>query len=201
MPPFSRPWPADALPLLAHPTEQAPNGWRLSVWLATADDMHGGGWWLRYRLEGDLVALALPAPALCGPADGLWRHTCLEAFVQEGDGPTYREFNFSPSGQWAVYRFSGERQRVQDDAAPTQGPILHTEPSAHSLTLQAWLPPALLPARTGAVGLSAVIETRDGALSHWALRHPRADRPDFHHSAGWTHHPTLPHALNHSPPA
>jgi hypothetical protein len=30
------------------------------------------------------------------------------------------------------------------------------------------------------VGLSAVIEAADGALSYWALRHP-AGRPDFHH--------------------
>ena len=32
----------------------------------------------------------------------------------------------------------------------------------------------------GRIGLSAVIETTDGALSYWALAHP-AEKPDFHH--------------------
>jgi len=31
------------------------------------------------------------------------------------------------------------------------------------------------------IGLSAVIEGTDGALSYWALRHS-AGRPDFHHA-------------------
>jgi hypothetical protein len=31
-----------------------------------------------------------------------------------------------------------------------------------------------------ALGLAAVIEEQDGALSYWALRHP-AGTPDFHH--------------------
>jgi hypothetical protein len=199
--PFSGPWPADPLPLRAHPTEQAPIGWRLSVWLAAADDLHGGGWWLRYRLEGDLAALALPPPMPSAHTDGLWRHTCLEAFVQEGEGPAYREFNFSPSGQWAAYRFQGERLRAPDDAVPAQAPLLRSERSAQRMTLHAWIPPALLPARTGAVGLCAVTATRDGALSHWALYHPRADRPDFHHSAGWTHRPAPLPCTPPQPPA
>ena len=32
----------------------------------------------------------------------------------------------------------------------------------------------------GPFGLSAVIETIDGAISYWALAHP-AEKPDFHH--------------------
>ena len=31
-----------------------------------------------------------------------------------------------------------------------------------------------------AFGLTAVIETLDGAISYWALAHP-AEKPDFHH--------------------
>lgn len=182
-----------AAPLLleVHPSERGPATLSISASLAPVSSDDGQGWLLRYRLEGDVDVLAIPSPA-AGAADGLWRHTCLEAFVQDGDGPGYHEFNFSPSGQWAVYRFSGERQRMPGDAPPPAGPTITTERSADSLVLQAWLPCALLPARPTATGLSAVIETRDGKLSHWALHHPRADRPDFHHSAGWTHRPALP---------
>ena len=177
--------PGAPLPLLVHPSERGPADLSVSVSLAQVSSDDGPGWLLRYRLEGDVGALAIPSPA-AGAADGLWRHTCLEAFVQDGDGPGYREFNFSPSGQWAVYRFSAERQRMPGDAPPPAGPTITTERSADSLVLQAWLPCALLPARPAAIGLTAVIETLDGRLSHWALHHPHDDRPDFHHSAGWT---------------
>ena len=39
---------------------------------------------------------------------------------------------------------------------------------------------ALNAAGWGAIALSAVIETRDGAKSYWALKHPPG-KPDFHH--------------------
>src|SRR5215208_5502753 len=39
----------------------------------------------------------------------LWRHTCFEAFIRASSGPEYYEFNFSPSAQWAAYRFNGHR--------------------------------------------------------------------------------------------
>ena len=31
------------------------------------------------------------------------------------------------------------------------------------------------------LGLSAVLEEKDGTKSYWALSHPNADKPDFHH--------------------
>ena len=184
--------PADMLPLRAHPTERVPIDLCVSAALAVAGSRQGPGWLLHYRLVGDIAALALPAPAASTPEDGLWHHTCLEAFVQDGDGPGYHEFNISPSGQWAVYRFSDERLRVADDTVPTHGPVVHTGVSDRELTLQVWIPRALLPLRPTAVGLTAVIETLDGQIGHWALHHPRSDRPDFHHPAGRTHRPSLP---------
>jgi hypothetical protein len=81
---------------------------------------------------------------------------------------------------------------VPGDAPPITGPSISTERGAAALVLQAWLPRALLPAQPTALGLSAVIETLDGQISHWALHHPHADRPDFHHQAGWTHRPAVP---------
>lgn len=192
--------PTAALPLVIHPTEKAPAGLSISASLALAGSEDGPGWLLRYRIEGDIGPLVLPSAAV-GAADGLWRHTCLEAFVQDGDGPGYHEFNLSPSGQWAVYRFHAERQRAPNDTPPSAGPSITTERSARSLVLRAWLPRALLPAHPTATGLTAVIESHGGQVSHWALHHPRGDRPDFHHSAGWTHRPALPPFPPASPPA
>ena len=57
-------------------------------------------WWLR----GDLSALRIPKPAPRRRVEGLWRHTCFEAFVGAAGGGAYCELNFSPSGAWAAYR-------------------------------------------------------------------------------------------------
>ena len=56
---------------------------------------------VRYQVRGDPDAMTLPAPAAPERTDGLWRHTCLEAFAAEADGKSYVEFNFAPSMQWA----------------------------------------------------------------------------------------------------
>ena len=36
--------------------------------------------------------------------------------MMAGEGPEYREFNFSPSGEWAVYDFRGYRDASEQDA-------------------------------------------------------------------------------------
>ena len=42
--------------------------------------------------------------------EGLWRHTCFEAFIKAPGRTSYHEFNFAPSGQWAAYRFDAYRE-------------------------------------------------------------------------------------------
>lgn len=148
---------------------------------------HADGLRLRYTLRGDTSTLRIPAPAAPVPTDGLWQHTCLEAFVAADGEPAYREFNFSPSSAWAAYRFSSERQR--DEAAEARERVLlpppQTRTTARSLTLTARLPTGALPRSPAplCLGLSAVIEELDGRLSYWALHHPH-ERPDFHHRDG-----------------
>ncbi|OOG79390.1 hypothetical protein B0E41_24135 [Hydrogenophaga sp. A37] len=175
--------------LLAHPAAPGPDALQLGVSMS-AD---GAGWRLQYTLTGDLNTLLIPQPQPqpSGPADGLWQHTCFEAFVGTAGNAAYREFNFSPSGQWAAYRFSAERVRDRAAESTDHPPVITCERTAHALDLSVWLPPALLPVpedlASWVIGLNAVIEARDGQLSYWALHHPRAERPDFHHAGGWTH--------------
>lgn len=159
--------------LLCHPATPCAALRALTVSVA----MEEAGWRLDYRLSGAPATLRLPAPlATPGAADGLWQHTCCELFVAEA-GEAYREFNFSPSGEWAAYAFSTCRQRV--DWAPHAAPQIRVHAEAETLTLSAFLPIALLPPQAVALGLSAVIETADGQLSYWALHHA-GERPDFH---------------------
>ena len=177
--------------LQPHPATPCPLVRALRVSVAAAP---GGALCLRYELAGDLSALRVPALASAPAAtDGLWQHSCFEAFIGPADGSAYREFNFSPSGNWAVYAFDDERQRAPEQPLVTATTIL-TERAGDTLTLNATLPrTALPPAWSDApvwLGLSAVLETTDGQLSYWALAHPR-ERPDFHHRAGWTARLTL----------
>lgn len=130
---------------------------------------------IRYEVEGDVGRLRLPRPAAPVRADALWRTTCFEFFVQD-DGAGYREFNFSPSTQWAGYAFSGYRAGMAslDTCAPRIE--RRTGPARYSMRVD--LDGDF---RAGAAcALTAVLEEADGAKSYWSLRHPPG-RPDFHH--------------------
>lgn len=163
--------------LLPHPN--LPNAGNLAIEVAVS--RAASGLTLTYRITGATDCIRLPAPAAAGPADELWRHTCCEAFVSGANG-TYHEFNFSPTGCWAVYRFTAVRQR-DPSYQPSLAPAIDSVADADGLTLTADLPAALLPA--GAehrLGLTAVIEHADGSLAYWALRHD-GPQPDFHRPA------------------
>ena len=128
----------------------------------------------RYVIEGRIAALRLPPPGL----RPIWQHTCCEAFVARPATPAYHEFNFAPSGDWAAYAFSDYRNGGPIDAADP-GITSQLFPEALELRASVAVPegPALL-------GLSAVIEDRDGRLSYWALRHAPG-KPDFHRRDGF----------------
>ena len=137
---------------------------------------------LAFELAGDPAALAIPAQAAPAFRDELWRHTCCEAFIA-GDAPgAYTEFNFSPSGEWAAYRFDAPRQGMRPlHAQPS--PQVACEVLPECLRLRASIDLAALgisPQARLRVGLSAVVESTSGTHEYWALAHP-AERPDFHH--------------------
>ena len=148
---------------------------------------------LRYRLMGQVSQLRMPSPALePSPRDGLWKHTCFEAFLGRPGEEAYREFNFSPSGHWAVYAFSDERVR-DAAAADMPAPRISFAQAEGEIILDArlLLTPTMALGTHLRLGLTAVIETQDGRLSYWALHHP-AEQPDFHRKDGWTAFLTTP---------
>jgi hypothetical protein len=79
---------------------------------------------LRYRVDG-CSTLVVPAFHGRGRGDELWKTTCFELFLYDGGG-RYREFNFSPSGQWAAYAFSGYRN-LAGNAEPRAIPDIKHE--------------------------------------------------------------------------
>lgn len=131
---------------------------------------------LFFRVDCPPGSLALPEPQEAGRTDGLWQHTCFEAFVGRGDNG-YAEFNLSPSGQWAAYDFDSYRGGMRN--REVLAPKITVESGPFEVVLTADLDVAVL---SGALALSAVIEETDGTKSYWALAHAPG-RPDFHHAA------------------
>ena len=167
------------LPLAPHPlASPAPFAIEVAAERAGADRLH-----LVYVVIGNIAALEIPLPAPPERTDGLWKHTCFEAFVRPAADAGYWEFNFAPSGRWAAYRFSDYRQGMTD-AGDVPGPKIETRRDEGRLAVTVELGLAselgLLADLDWQLGLSAVIETKEGEISHWALAHP-AGAPDFHH--------------------
>ena len=147
-----------------------------------------GAFTLSYVVTGNISGLLLPPVVASTRADELWRHTCFEAFFSIPPEAGYYEFNFSPSTQWAAYRFSGYRSGMQV-ASGIDSPRIETSSSADSYTLRAALDPdrANLPQNARwRLGLSALIEETNGNTSYWALAHAPG-KPDFHHADCFTY--------------
>jgi len=141
---------------------------------------------LRYRIIGDMSRLRIAQLSSPVRQDGLWKHTCFEAFVK-GPAEAYYEFNFSPSRQWAAYRFDGYRQAMAQ-LNLSSPPAVHVESSPGSFALEAVVDLKGLghsdPGSQKRLGLAAVIEQRSGSLSYWALHHPPGTA-DFHNPDGF----------------
>lgn len=173
------PLPSPSFLLQCHPDGADPCVAAIGVSLARRPD---GGLALAWRLEGNMDGLRVPAAGSVLPRERLWAHTCCELFVAAEGGAAYREFNFSPGGQWMAFDFSAYRQRAADPPLPAPRLSLAREEGALSLAVE--LPAACLPAGDCRLALTAVVELADGSHRYWALRHPPG-RPDFHHRDGF----------------
>ena len=166
-----------------------------------------GGLDFHFVLHANLAQLRLPAPAPASAlapapaqvpeaarrADQLWRHTCFEAFLRRRGAATYHEFNFSPSGEWAAYRFEGYRTGMAA-AALRAAPRMTMRSSVDRLELDAHVALGEIADFGGEqrldCALSAVIEQSNGTISYWALQHA-SGQPDFHDPDGFVLELTL----------
>ncbi len=164
--------------LVRHPDSEGKAVTGITVAAARAE---GGRLGLAFTMEGDIEEIAFPPKRRARRADDLWQHTCLELFIGSVE-PPYFEFNLSPSTEWAAYRFAGRREGRSDIAIPS--PTISTGLIAGAMMTLATLELAklaeLVVEDRWRVGLSAVVEEKNGAKSYWALAHPPG-QPDFHH--------------------
>jgi hypothetical protein len=118
-------------------------------------------------------------PPLSEPwrADELWQSSCFEAFLRAAGEEAYREWNFAPTGNWAAYDFSAYRADMTR-AEVGSPPYIRMEDNFTWWTVGATI--AVEADRQWDLGLSAILEEKDGTKSYWALAHPAGDKPDFH---------------------
>lgn len=132
----------------------------------------------RFRLEGHIPAINLPQRTTPERRDNLWKTTCFEIFWQPLGDTWYREFNLSPSGQWAAYDFDSFREGMRD--APVDAIAIACSHDESGLVLEASIAAALPdPAQ---VALNAIVEHPDGSLQFWALAFAPG-KPEFHSEA------------------
>ena len=120
---------------------------------------------------------AIPAALEPSRADGLWQTTCFEAFLRPAGDDGYREWNFAPSSQWAAYDFSSYREGMAP-AELASAPYIRVEDNFTWWALGATI--AVDAETVWELGLSAVLEEKDGTKSYWALAHTEGEKPDFH---------------------
>ncbi|HEY0313097.1 MAG TPA: DOMON-like domain-containing protein [Allosphingosinicella sp.] len=161
--------------LWAHPAEEALHVETVRVSLERLRRDHLA---LRFEIVAPAGAVILPPPAPPLRSGHLWETTCFEMFVRARGKTGYREFNFSPSCQWAAYEFADYRDGMTDTpvAAP---PIIAVRRDARTIVadVELWLD---LPEDLYDVGLCAIVEEQAFGKSYWALSHGGSS-PDFHH--------------------
>ena len=139
---------------------------------------------ITFKAHGDIAQVLWPDASSEGRTDRLWEHSCFEAFIAPSSGQGYLELNFAPGKQWAAYRFDRYRDGMRDDQEVEIAKIVWCVRNLSVPRVEMHVR-VKLPARFEEVewrlGLSAIIEARDGSKSYWALAHAPG-KPDFHNA-------------------
>ena len=154
----------EALALICHPATPCTY---VSAVTARVDRLSEDLLILYYQVVGDIDQLQLPAQHRSAHTDGLWQHTCFEAFVRAEGARNYLELNFSPSSEWAVYRFDDYRRGMTAIEPPHAPKILCRRREAR---LEADVDVHLSrPAAAGELAARARSRARGSARSHFVL--------------------------------
>ncbi|WP_423604253.1 DOMON-like domain-containing protein [Sphingomonas sp. MS122] len=143
-----------------------------------------GSWCFDYIVGEPPEALRLPAAVAPGRADGLWRRTCFELFLRRRGEEGYFEFNFSPSGEWAAYRFDRYREGMAEPVVATPR-IISTDPAQFAAGMTTYLATLGLDAETAKMMAEMDVGGGGGApASQYALS-ACLDDPAFGGAGAW----------------
>jgi predicted GIY-YIG superfamily endonuclease len=173
-PVYPEPVEGSSFALWAHPAEGA---LRVKSLLCVLKRLRTDLIELTYTVEARAGVLVLPMGS-GARRDGLWKSTCFELFIGRTGVTTYREFNFSPGGDWAAYEFSAYRSE-QQNLTLHEAPLIEVLQESEGLTVNVRLSIDGL-AEGDPIGISAVIDELNFRSSFWSICHTRTE-PDFHH--------------------
>jgi len=113
--------------------------------------------------------------------EDLWKATCFEFFLAIPHRPSYWEFNLSPSGDWNIYHMDeyrrvGFKEETQIQRLPFS---IRKGPGCISVECSVDMSPIISIEHPIEVGITSVIQPKDGHETYWALTHPNP-QPDFH---------------------
>jgi hypothetical protein len=137
---------------------------------------------LHFSLTGNVEDIFLPSPAEHpSRKDELWTRTCFEFFLAQKGQPQYWEFNMSPSRDWNVYRMDAYRRVGFREETSIQQIKFETRKEANAFVLNVVLDlsPILQPDDLLEMGITSIIQTKNGNETYWALTHP-TPQADFH---------------------
>jgi hypothetical protein len=135
---------------------------------------------IRYAIHGEVNDILLPASAIPARKDDLWKATCFEFFLAIPGLPEYWEFNMSPSGGWNVYHMDAYRGiGFREEPSFTQLPFEFQKDDGCLLDISIDLASIIRLEQSLQIGVTAIIQTKNGSETHWALAHP-GKQADFH---------------------
>jgi hypothetical protein len=143
---------------------------------------------IQYALHGKTEDILLPTLSV-NPTrkQELWKATCLEFFLAVKDLPQYWEFNMSPSRDWNVYRMDAYRRIGFREETLIQQLQFDVQKHTNGFLLNATvdLNPIIQIEQILEVAVTAIIQTKEGGETYWALVHPRS-QADFHRRESFT---------------
>ena len=136
---------------------------------------------IRYVVQGDIDSILLPGPATSTRKDDLWKATCFEFFLAIPHLPEYWEFNLSPSGEWNVYHMDAYRRTGFREETAISDLLFEFKQQTDelSLGLSVDLTPIICIEQNFQMGITSIIQTKEGNETYWALAHP-GQQADFH---------------------
>lgn len=144
-----------------------------------------------FEIEGPVENLLISTPGL-HPARviGLWESTCFEMFVKHTSKDEYFEFNCSTANNWNIFYFLKEKAALKE-YLEISNLASSTIINPGKVSLSFWIdlkkfPDDFWEDGKMQLGLTSVIESKDGGLSYWALDH-LDKKPNFHLSKSFTY--------------
>lgn len=134
-------------------------------------------WFLTYSALGPIQDLKLPPIQNQGKFQNqLWEETCFEIFFTNNTSTEYSEWNFSPSGNWAYYRFQDYRKPKlsHPKLEPITPPQIEIETNKLNLVVE--IP---LEENFEYYQASVILKFQNNLKSHWCFGHP-PNKADFH---------------------